>query len=171
MHRLCCLLTIFAVGMTPVRGVSFPEAVGVGPDENFPATYEETLSAIEQKRVDLLKQYDGAMNETERAAVLRKAGDQFLRSVAQEIAPFWYGTPWDFNGTTEIPGTGEIACGYFVTTVLRDIGVDLERVRLAQVPSEVMIRSLAGPGAIQRFSDVPIETFLGAVREWGLIHQ
>jgi hypothetical protein len=57
----------------------------------------------------------------------------------------WAGTPWDFNGTTERPGKGSIACGYFVTTLLRDMGVPIQRVRLAVCPSSQMMKSLV-PG-------------------------
>ena len=45
----------------------------------------------------------------------------------------WKGTPWDFNGTTRIPGQGTIACGYFVTTALQDAGFDLPRYRCGQM--------------------------------------
>lgn len=62
--------------------------------------------------------------------------------IAKVIAPFWNGTPWDFNGTTQEPGTGYIACGYFVTTVLRHAGYPLNRVKLAQCASETMIQNL-----------------------------
>src|ERR1700741_5295000 len=57
----------------------------------------------------------------------------FLRD---SLLPCWYGTPWGFYGTTEEPGQGTIACGYFVTTVLRDAGCSLQRIKLAQYPSE-----------------------------------
>lgn len=44
------------------------------------------------------------------------------RIIIDSLMPCWYGTPWDFNGCTTEPGKGSIACGYFVSTVLRDAG-------------------------------------------------
>ena len=57
----------------------------------------------------------------------------FLEEVlVNKIFPFWYGTPWDFNGHTDVPNEGEIACGYFVSTTLRHLGFNLNRYKLAQ---------------------------------------
>lgn len=57
----------------------------------------------------------------------------FLEEVlVNQIFPFWYGTPWDFNGHTNVPNQGEIACGYFVSTTLKHIGFNLDRYKLAQ---------------------------------------
>ncbi|AXG70365.1 hypothetical protein KORDIASMS9_02604 [Kordia sp. SMS9] len=49
-----------------------------------------------------------------------------------ELIPHWYGTPWDFNGHTNIPNSGEIACGYFVSTTLKHLGFKLNRYKMAQ---------------------------------------
>lgn len=64
------------------------------------------------------------------------------RIITDSLMPCWYGTPWDFNGCTADPGKGSIACGYFVTTVLRDAGLQLNRIRLAQSPSGIIIHKL-----------------------------
>ncbi len=50
------------------------------------------------------------------------AGKALEESVVNKLIPFWYGTPWDFNGYTHIPGSGVIACGYFVTGSQRRSG-------------------------------------------------
>ncbi|WP_430412512.1 hypothetical protein [Kordia sp.] len=58
---------------------------------------------------------------------------QYLHDkLINEIVPHWYGTPWDFNGHTNIPNDGEIACGYFVSTTLKHLGFQLNRYRMAQ---------------------------------------
>lgn len=49
-----------------------------------------------------------------------------------DIVPHWYGTPWDFNGHTDIPNQGEIACGYFVSTTLKHLGFIVNRYKMAQ---------------------------------------
>ncbi len=52
--------------------------------------------------------------------------------ILNKLIPFWYGTPWDFNGYTATPNKGVIACGYFVSTVLLHAGFSLNRYTLAQ---------------------------------------
>ena len=59
-------------------------------------------------------------------------GKAFTNCLLEEIIPYWYGTPWTFTGHTEIPGQGDIACGYFVSTTLLHTGLKLNRYRLAQ---------------------------------------
>jgi hypothetical protein len=98
---------------------------------------------------------------------MTEARDAFGRSVHDEIFPYWYGTQWDFNGTTEDPRQGKIACGYFVSTVLRDVGMKVQRARLAQQASENIILSLTTNDHIRRFRQVPIDQFVEGVKNWG----
>jgi len=56
----------------------------------------------------------------------------FKVSLLNRIIPYWEGTEWSFEGHTAIPGKGEIACGYFVSTTLKDAGLNLNRYKLAQ---------------------------------------
>jgi len=56
----------------------------------------------------------------------------FENALVNQIIPYWYGTPWDFNGHTNIPNKGKIACGYFVSTTLKHLGLNLNRYKLAQ---------------------------------------
>lgn len=91
----------------------------------------------------------------------------FTRCVAETIAPAWLGTVWNFYGTTETPGKGTIACGYFVTTVLRDAGLPLARIKLAQCVSEEMIRTLVQPSLVQRYSNTAFADFMQAVKKQG----
>lgn len=49
-----------------------------------------------------------------------------------KIIPYWLGTPWSFEGHTSVPRSGEIACGYFVSTTLKDVGFNLDRYKFAQ---------------------------------------
>jgi hypothetical protein len=99
--------------------------------------------------------------------VIGKARKQFMASVNEKIFPFWIGTDWEFEGTTQVPGQGSIACGYFVTTVLRDAGVNVNRSKLAQCASEEMIKALVSEDNTRRFSNVPVEDFKKAVQSWG----
>jgi hypothetical protein len=62
--------------------------------------------------------------------------------VNDDIYAYWQGTPWAFYGMTRTPQAGEIACGYFVTNTLSDLGFKIERVKLAQAVSATMIKKL-----------------------------
>lgn len=52
--------------------------------------------------------------------------------ILNQLIPYWYGTPWDFSGYTETPKKGVIACGYFVSTVMKHAGFKVDRYKLAQ---------------------------------------
>lgn len=91
----------------------------------------------------------------------------FTATVTETIIPGWIGTPWSFNGTSETPQQGSIACGYFVTTVLRDAGLAVQRIKLAQCASEQMITALVQSKYIKRFSLVTLENFVHSIEEQG----
>lgn len=91
----------------------------------------------------------------------------FTTAVVTAIIPNWIGTKWDFNGTSQVPRKGSIACGYFVTTVLRDAGMNIARIKLAQCTSEKMITTLIQPKYITRFSNLPMQDFIGSIKAHG----
>jgi hypothetical protein len=91
----------------------------------------------------------------------------FSEAVVQTIIPAWIGTPWDFNGITEVPQIGKIACGYFVTTVLRDAGVELERIKLAQAASQKIITTLTLKQDIKMCCNKPIASFIALIKNNG----
>lgn len=61
-----------------------------------------------------------------------------------EVFPAWYGTEWDYNGYSNHPRKGIIACGYFVSTTLKHIGFNLNRFDLAKMYSSSIVKSLCG---------------------------
>ena len=79
-----------------------------------------------------------------------RAREAFAHTVL-DLLPAWEGTRWAMNGTTQVPGEGTVACGYFVATVLRDAGLQVERVKLAQQGSEDIIRTLTDESTIRRY--------------------
>jgi hypothetical protein len=102
------------------------------------------------------------------SSLSKTAKEKFFTSAVTEIiAPAWIGTAWNFNGTTETPQQGSIACGYFVTTVLRDAGLPIARVKLAQCASEQMITSLVQSKYISHFSNVLLEDFILSIQKQG----
>lgn len=131
------------------------------------ASYSETKAAIEARRLQLAQAYQASNSLEEKRALLSKAGLELQKIITSDLAPHWYDTPWSFSGTSQIPGEGSIACGYFVTTLLRDAGFNLERVKLAQQASENIIKALVLPASIKRFSNKPLDRFLNDVRALG----
>ncbi len=73
----------------------------------------------------------------------QNSGEDLEHYLINEIIPFWYGTPWDFNGYTAVPHEGVIACGYFVSTTLQHAGLNINRYHLAQQAGLDEAKSLA----------------------------
>ncbi len=105
-----------------------------------PEKYAVLISELERWRVDLAKRHAAARSEAERKIVLQDTR-VILEMVLPEMMRCWLGTPWDYNGTAAKPGAGRVACGYFVSTVLKDAGFQIDRYRIAQQPSENILRS------------------------------
>lgn len=87
--------------------------------------------------------------------------------IADSLAPYWVGTPWDFNGISKHPQEGNIACGYFVFGLLEDAGFKLNRIKLSQAASETAIKALLKEDYIKRFSKKSIEDFVESMINWG----
>ncbi len=102
--------------------------------------YEQLVAELGSWRGELAAKHEAAKNEQERGAIAQDAR-LILELMMPEMMKCWLGTRYDFNGTAEKPGKGKVACGYFVSTVLRDAGFVVDRYRLAQQPSENIIRS------------------------------
>jgi hypothetical protein len=90
---------------------------------------------------------------------------KLISYLTDSLLPCWYGTPWDYNGTTEIPGQGKIACGYFVTTTLRDAGMKINRVKMAQCVSQNLLYDLCTN--FKKFSNKSLEYFVKEIEKSG----
>lgn len=126
--------------------------------------YKKQIAAVEGERNSVFEKYQ---NNSQNSEIVEKARQKFVDSVYQKIIPYWYETEWDFYGMTETPKEGKIACGYFVTTVLRDAGLRVERAKLAQQASEKIILSLTTENYVKRFRNKKLEEFVEAVENWG----
>ncbi len=115
------------------------------------AAYPARVRALAATREALADRYERAADDGARREILGQARAALLGALDEGLLPAWYGTRWAFYGTSETPGQGTIACGYFVSTVLRDAGLRVERVRLAQQASERIVTTLAPPDRIARF--------------------
>lgn len=113
---------------------------GEGEPKPDPQRYEVLKDEIERWREDLATRYKSAPDQASKDAILDEAS-VFLRTALPDLMSCWLGTPWDFHGTSETPGEGKIACGYFVSTVLRDAGFNVDRYHLARQPSQKILRT------------------------------
>jgi hypothetical protein len=98
---------------------------------------------------------------------LKEAELSFVSTITDSLFPYWYGTAWDFNGITQQPQKGAIACGYFVSTILRDAGVKIDRVKMGQCESQKVIHNYATKKDTKVFYDVVLDTALNFVRTKG----
>lgn len=94
--------------------------------DSIAASYAHTKAHTGQLRLRLR---EGLQSGTISLETIKAA---FTDQLVDKIIPHWYGTPWSFGGHTAVPNQGKIACGYFISTTLRDMGVKLDRYRLAQ---------------------------------------
>ena len=83
--------------------------------------------------------------------------DYFEDTLLNKIVPHWYGTTWAFEGHTNTPNNGEIACGYFVSTTLKHFGFHLNRYKLAQQHGFSIAKSLQPETKLPTFRDIDIE--------------
>lgn len=103
--------------------------------------YPALVKSIEETRMKFAERW-AAADTTQQASILAEARAFIEKSIIEDLFPCWMGTPWDFNGVTQKPGEGAIACGYFVSTLLRDVGYRVERAKLGQQASQIIIRSM-----------------------------
>ena len=159
-------LLIFAIGCR-VQSQTPPIKRTNAPVNRPAESYDSKVKAVAAERLNLAGEYKRAASGAARKEVLERARIVFARSIDEDIFPHWYGTDWDFYGTTETPGEGKIACGYFVSTVLRDAGVRVNRVTMAQQASENIIKSLTTEPFIRRFRNVSLEKFVEEIERLG----
>jgi len=129
-----------------------------------PTDYPALKQRIEEKRLAFAASYSTA-DSTTRHSIIDSARTYLFDRITLDILPAWYGTPWDFNGTTRTPGKGTIACGYFVNTVLQDAGFRLPRIKWSQMAAEPITVKLSHK--IKRFRDRPVSEVSTYIRAQG----
>ncbi len=70
------------------------------------------------------------------------------------VFPYWYGTSWDFNGISDKPQRGYIACGYFVSTTLKHCGIELNRYKVAQQYSHSIVNTLCSD--VKKYTELDV---------------
>ena len=109
----------------------------------FRGNYQNASSGV-NSRVDY-KEFKRIVNTNKSLLIKHPTKDirnYLFKLVDEDIYNYWAGTPWAFYGKTQQPKIGSIACGYFVTTTLTDLGFKIDRVGLAECRSGDMIKKL-----------------------------
>jgi hypothetical protein len=162
---LCAVCWHFRVQLAPLwreARVAVMPAAGQIPKPDI-ARYRTLKEEATRWRKDLARSHAKAQTTAEKKAVLKETRS-FLETVLPEMMDCWLGTPWDFHGTADGPGQGRIACGYFVATVLRDAGFQVDRYKLAQQPSQNILRSFVPREAMEVKVGIPYETWAAEMR-------
>lgn len=113
--------------------------------------YSSTKQKVENERAALKAKYSTSSNKTQDLDEARKLLTEYLHN---DIFNHWYATKWSFEGHTETPKQGTIACGYFVSTTLRDVGFNLNRYKLAQKSPEDEAKVIACGTSIEKLQNV-----------------
>jgi hypothetical protein len=156
---------VYTCALLTLAGIVSQACAALSPAEI--ARYNAIVQSIEVAKGLFARELASAPDTMHRNVALHKLRAYLCAQIVDSLAPFWYGTPWDFYGTSEVPGSGTIACGYFVSTILTHAGFKVERFKLAQQSAEMIVVSLASEMHIKRFSNVPLKTFCDAVRRMG----
>ena len=150
--RLMMVLTVIIVSCHNNKPDNSQTRIQIHRDSTDKRTYDELKSDIAMKRREFSK--TGLSSAT-----TSQVRNFWVKSISIDLYDKWHGTPWDFNGSTTIPGKGSIACGYFVTTILRDMDCDINRIKLAVCPSLQMMKSLSPHPIINNLSYLDLKSF------------
>ena len=157
--------TITTIILLAILSYSSSQAEDYFDQNQLKPSYQELLSSISEQRKKIRIKYLKS-GRAGRSRIIKETR-AFLISSINQIFPYWYGTKWEFYGTSQVPQQGAIACGYFVTHILRDLGLKIRRIRLAQQASETMIKNLTPKKNIKRYSNLDIETLVSKLSDKG----
>ncbi len=135
------------------------QASGMTHGHGVNIAYKLALDEVE-KELDYYRDlYKDARNAAERDSILSHV-ETFFNNSYKSIMHFWYATTYDFDGMTEEPREGKIACGYLISTFLRHAGVNLNRIKFAQERSGKVVDVLCRPSSINTFRRLDL------LKEW-----
>jgi hypothetical protein len=130
------------MGVTLVgQGNNHPTPLSSQQKDSIQVEYEHHKRRILEKRNDYCQKWIAAGPEGKKK-IEQEAPQYFRKNLLENVIPCWYGTPWDFNGISDTPQDGLIACGYFVSTTLQHNGLKLNRYKLAQQHGFNVVKTL-----------------------------
>jgi hypothetical protein len=141
-------------------------AIAANSTDTIPGrSYEQIKKGIQRQRKIFSANYSsaGALTAKSREELI----DFWVTAISHDLFKKWENTPWDFNGITQTPQQGAIACGYFVTTMLQDMDVKLNRVKLSTCASSEMMKSLTPGQRIRNLSPLNYIDFTNTMKSWG----
>ncbi len=115
--------------------------------------YNTLKADILKKRVHFKSLYN-----IDSTKAIDSASRFIYNQLINHLVPHWYGTTWDFNGHTNIPNQGDIACGYFVSTTLKHLGFNVNRYKMAQQAGLIEAQTLQAKNQLKLFSNVSFNT-------------
>jgi hypothetical protein len=107
--------------------------LGIFSSEKTNRSYEQTKRFVAQLRENY---QTNSLSEDSLSTL-------FTDILLNEIIPYWYGTHWSFDGHSAEPKKGEIACGYFLSTTLCDMGLNMNKYKFAQQTPENEAKTFA----------------------------
>ncbi len=139
---LILLLPFYIACATGPSTITFAKQLSNMSDVEVDKFYSAMRTRLDDSRMSLAKELKKCETDKSKQAVYCKARNLLINTMTDSMFVCWYGTGWDFNGTTTTPRHGQIACGYFVTTLILHAGFDMQRIKLAQCASSSMINTL-----------------------------
>jgi len=129
-------------------------------------SYEELLKEIEESRKLFSIKYIHADTQAKKAC-LDEVKKFWINAISNELYSEWKNTPWNFNGTTTKPRQRNIACGFFVVTLLQHMGLKVNRTKLSVCASSQMMKSLVPQQQIKNNSYLSYRNFNEQLKEYG----
>ena len=127
---LPALLLGYACAQTPPEDPSAATSPVCNPAPE--RDYALVRADLARQRAHWAGRFAEAQDSLQREAALDSAAAALTHGLVSGIFAHWMGTAWAFEGHTDTPGQGEVACGYLVSTTLKHAGFNLNRYKLAQ---------------------------------------
>jgi hypothetical protein len=134
------------------------------PDTSDTIPYDQIIYKIKKDKAGFAEKYKEVH---EKKKVINEIRDYWVNSLGTDLYEQWKSTPWDFNGTTRKPKEGSIACGYFVTTLLLDMGYKLDRIKLSTCDAMTMMKKLTSTRSVENLSYLKYEDFNKRIKDTG----
>lgn len=170
-RALSVAAALAVLGLGPTRAGSLASAspATAASEEvgGLRARYPDAVARLARERAHLAHRLRSARGRKARGEVLEESRRVLIEALWSELLPAWYGTPWEFYGTSDTPGVGAIACGHFVGTVLAHAGFEVDRLALGRLASEHIGLSLTHPRNLRRWSGRPASEVEAAILAWG----
>ncbi len=104
------------------------------------------------------KVYFRGVYRNDAGKAIDSASKYLYGKLIDELVPHWYGRPWDFNGHTNMPNEGEVACGYFVSTTLKHIDFNVNRYKMAQQAGLNIAKALQSESELKTYGNIDFDT-------------